>query len=1160
MRRASQRESEFTKLQNQFRGIISTLRSSQFQSVKSDTPVAQRFQASVTDLFLAARIGLKPDQYSNFLSWVDQQKTLLLGDFLGTSKAYEYLSGVGSSKSADLKIELLWMTALLQRNVTELTRFRKMVSEMQHLVLSDDFAAAILVLDQVDQIWGVSLWSVQARIAFTNELGGLEAQKRVVANFQSIFERGLLGFVAYHCGVRNESRTTAERFASATAARVDNHPYFSREVKIYLKRVLIGETPKTPQSAASTLRVSQSHHFIDQYEELISLAQCFTQDQNLNEFKPDIVAALHSLSAVDDFRIKKLLQRFDPNNVSIVLPSRTECLLTHILTGDSRRAMRLFAARQSEQTTDDVWDFIYLGWVAADGVFKDSKEKRIRRRIVRFISAMFTNTELFDPHDALVKLSRNLGQLPIFASLWTYSNLINSDQFMADIDHSIVGLNSKNHGPEDAPDLTTLEQFLNVDQEISSVSKLWLAYHGGCDALNGEPIQICLARALGASARGELQEGEAFENLEDRSQFEGTLLGFRDIAKLDNSVRTYRKSEIITTIAEACSHSTHSPVKHKITRATDGFVWRDFAECEDAVLRSVALHLKWSQCPDSPTASMLRFSLSSYLKSISVDRPSDIEFDKNITESDAVNYFLRHVCVSDTLDAVKSLRGSRQVLEERANICRVLQVRDATHKYLYEEEAADVQQQLSFADGLLIVDSSRIYVETPLFRRWAQKQVAEDHARFRDLAKVEIDNFRPFDELISEISNNSTRGHTPFIPENEADVLLYRILVRLKDEFLTNSTFGLDFFLSKRIRHQSFIGSIRGPLEFADLITNRVDQNSPYKPNYHWVNKLAVSNPSARTDLLAAFETFAEKFDTALLEAKDRFFQLRTKETPNGLIFLGLTTNIVELVKSMVPLDSSFDSFLDTVEALLWIGLEPALTLSRSFITDELKGTLTSAADELRASVRLAIGNSGEFLVFDAEIGKRSREVQNKLDESAGWFTRTNLDFAEKSFELDEAIDMAQKFALACLPGFEPVLVPSNVTADTRIRAPSLVHLHDQLLIALQNAKEHSGLKNPRITTSAVADSDEGLLQIRVESEVKASALDAARSGASEKRKLIAEGKSVFRSRKEGGSGFFKLAAVTSQSSKGSLQFGVTELGNFFLDVQYSLVMLETES
>lgn len=1148
---------QLTKLQNQFRGLVASLRNSRFTS-EMVTPIAQRYWSGLKDIFLAARVSLPVNLHEEFISWVDKQEATVLLDISNTPKSYEQLSGVGTSKPADILTELRWMSVTLRRKAQELSIFRAKVEAIERHVVSDDISSCLEIVSQIEQLFGISLWGVQLKIALTQEAEGLEAQKKLVANIQGVFERGLLGFVAYYCGIRNESRTTADSFTRNTDQRIEEHPYFSKEVRSYLRRTLLGRAPTTPNGIADTLRVSQSHHFIDQYEEFIAAIQNIASSPELDEYRPAVLSYLEKLEAIDDYRLKKLKCSLSGEPISQSGKPRNHKVFKSTLDGNTRHALRCFVKNRALNENPDIWEYIYAGWVVADSKFKVSKERRIHRRCIRYIAAMFTSTDLFDPHDALTKLSRNFSQLPVFASLKLYTDLINNRTLLESLNHNALGLNSKYYGPEDASNPSDLSTLLQGDPDRyagNSVSEFWQHYFGTLQVNQKQGSAFHISSAVGASVRGNRDEiANSLSFLEGKS-LSGVTQGFFDLVALQNSVDTFDKAGIVERIAVTCSRSRYSPLWHRVGTVTDGLTWTEFCLCQDPILRAVAIHMMWTQSQTSKSASMLRFAVSNYLKNSDIDKPSELEIAEIETAAEAVVYFLQFVCTADVLDVSRAVRGSRAVLEERAAICHLLSRIDQNNSQFHMLEAEEIQQQLTFADGQMIVDSSRIYVETPQLRQWARKNIAEEYSRYRDLARVDIENFRAFDELMAEISKNPTQGMTQFVPESEADVLLFKILARIKDEFLTNASFGLDFFLSKRIRHQSFIGSIRGPLEFADLITNRPDLQSNYKPNYTWTNKLAVASATAQSDLLTAFEVFAEKFDTALLDAKDRYFQVRSKETPDGLIFLDLNTYIVELVKTMVPLDSSFDEFLDTVEALLWVGLEPALRITRSFITDELKRKLTSAIDELRTAVRDSVGNSSEFLTFDAEVGKRSNEVQVKLDESAGWFTRTNMDFAEKAFELGDAIQMAQKFALSCLPGFEPVLEVADIQSDTKIEASSLVLLHDLILIALQNAKDHSGEKNPRIATNAVVDSEKGTLRIRVESDVKTSLRPNAQKGAEEKTKLIAEGKSAFRSRKEGGSGFFKLAAVTSQSKKSDLSFGLAESGRFFLEVQYSLIV-----
>ena len=1146
------------RLQNQFRGIVASLRSSGFQEIKSSEVLSKKYWTSLKELFLDARLKLRPDQYEAFVSWVNTQETTVLGDVQNAVKGYEQLAGVANSKPANLALEIRWASALLRRHIMQLAEFRSLSGHISSHVIRSEFSKAIDKIDVLESAVGVSFWSLQLRISLTNEAYGLEAQKQVVSDARAAFDRGLLGFVAYHCGVRNESRTTAERFSVTTESRISKHRFFSEEVKTYLRHILIGDFPATHSGMADILRVSQSHHFIDLYEDLVYVIQALCFSTLNDELYLAIMDFLRIFAPVGDFRLRKISFALEKDDQILTQPLAANEVLISILANEPMKALRTFVHKTTSLQEPNPWDYIYIGWAASEGRLKEPRERRIARRCVRFVAATFMSTELFDPHDAIVKLSRNFGQLPFFRSLWHYSKIINGTSFPKGFEHRIIGLNSAHFGYEDLSQLRLLNLIENESAKTRSEATpvdFWCAFAGHNTENTDDLGAVEVSRVVGKSLRKERLFEEECENFNVHRETNTAKRFFYDLVLLRNAVEYYKVDAVLKIFATSCSSSRYSPLRFKIISSTMNYEWDQFKLCEDPILRSVVINMIWEQNGDAKTRTILRFSIKDFFRSQDAHVPSALNWKQLDVPRSALIYFFDRVCSLDVLDIIRDLRGSRQVLAERANICRVLQEIDPANKHSYSDELAEIQEQISFSDGQLIVDSSRIYVETPQLRQWAKTNLSEDYSRYRDLAKLDIENTQPFDELLADIRTGKRDSSAPFTADREADVLLYDILVRLRDEFLTNSAFGLDFFLSKRIRHQSFIGSIRAPLELGELITNRSDEESGYKPNYAWVNRLSPSNSELRTPLLNAFEEFSEEFDSELISAKDRYFQVQGKEKPTGLIFLPLTSNIIELTKSLSPIDYSFERFLDTAIALMWIGLEPALAITRSFIQNELKDILISSINKLRSNVRRNLGNSSEFLEFDAIIGRCSSEVQVKLDECAGWFARTNLDFTEKTFGLDEAVGMAQKFALSCLPGFEPEIEPPKVESDTRILAPSLVHLHDQILIALQNAKDHSGLKSPKIITFAHADASEGVLSIRVESEVKSSLLRKAREGADERKKMISEGKAAFQTRKEGGSGFFKLAAVASQTSKGKLDFGVTEEGMFFLEVQYSLIL-----
>jgi hypothetical protein len=490
-------------------------------------------------------------------------------------------------------------------------------------------------------------------------------------------------------------------------------------------------------------------------------------------------------------------------------------------------------------------------------------------------------------------------------------------------------------------------------------------------------------------------------------------------------------------------------------------------------------------------------------------------------------------------------------MEERQAICSLLIELDHANTAFYSEEIATIAEQLAIDEGRWIVDSTRIYVDIEALSRWAQRELQENFGRYRDLAGVEVGHAQSFEDVLRELGDTNPASRSTYIPENEAEAVLVSMLRRLGQEFLSNPMFGLDFNLSKRVRHQSFIGLIRGPVETSQIITARESESGDYHRNDYWLNKFLKGHD----EIDAALRKFAAHFDDILTAAKDDALHLRSAEKPHGLIVLNLSARLIAIARGVINLGVSFDEFLSFAIILLWGALESSLLAARELISVELKAKLTEGFDELRAAVRKVAEGDPAFLEFDAAVGNASAEVQNKLDEAASWFQHADRIRQETAFTLNQVVKIAVDTALKSQRNYSPVL-SYEVDGDLLLYAGNLIFVHDVLFVALGNAQKHSGLKTPKIDVHVRYDDE--ALTLRIEAICDSRAVNRPESEKRVKkiRALIESGSLAPRTRKEGESGFVKLAAVVSQSQKGKIDFGYTDEGRFRLSVTYGVANL----
>jgi hypothetical protein len=253
-------------------------------------------------------------------------------------------------------------------------------------------------------------------------------------------------------------------------------------------------------------------------------------------------------------------------------------------------------------------------------------------------------------------------------------------------------------------------------------------------------------------------------------------------------------------------------------------------------------------------------------------------------------------------------------------------------------------------------------------------------------------------------------------------------------------------------------------------------------------------------------------------------------------------------------MDTTLQDFIGTTVALLWAALEPSLVKTRRFISDDLKTKIAEGFDELRATVRKLAEQDSAFLVFDVEIGGCSTEVQRALDDVAKWFSHADLEAHKRLFKLDQIVNISIDSALKCQRAFDPDIC-RQIEGDIEMPASSLVFVHDVLFVALDNVRAHSGLKKPQVKVEVQANIEDGTLMIEVLSESKAQNRTKQDEELRKIRQLIDVGNFAQHTRREGKSGFLKLAAVVQQSSKGRIDFGFTDASWFQLKVTYSMVV-----
>jgi hypothetical protein len=372
------------------------------------------------------------------------------------------------------------------------------------------------------------------------------------------------------------------------------------------------------------------------------------------------------------------------------------------------------------------------------------------------------------------------------------------------------------------------------------------------------------------------------------------------------------------------------------------------------------------------------------------------------------------------------------------------------------------------------------------------------------------------------------------------------MVLQIRDQYVGNPDYGLDKYLSVRIRHGTFTAHLRSPIEDARLITSKDLGGSGYRPNEYWPAQLLPYDAWRRQELSQRLTDFSSAYDE-LLDRTKALLTVSKDAKGAGLFGFGLTPRAVSTLEAVVVHDdTSCEVFVDRVISLCDELLEDSLTRIRELLARDFKDQASLLLDQLSADVE-SFGTNASTLVN--AIGQASVALRVTADRVQDWFSRSAGAMSEP-FTLDEAVEISRQAALRISRGF--VLESETAAVEgLRFKGVLMFPLIDVLFIVMDNVIKHSGIY-PRPIARLRAWRGEGCVRIRCENPLGPgiSAIQVRKrfdarmqaAGSTEGAAAVA---------REGGTGLYKLARIVSNdlAAQGEYEFGVDDKDVAFVEV-----------
>ena len=1087
----------------------------------------------------------------------------------------EYKSLWPSRKSIvimdDLDSGMRWITTILVEKSNLLKRYISILSEYEVYLTSNNFDKALTTLDTIEATIGVSIWEIEARIALLQRIHGLEEQKKYCDHIQSEAPGSLPAFIAHYTSERNETTVSFARYSKRIERIIEAQP-IPHAVQKYINRRLLGLKGDqiSVEDVSHVLCVAGGLSILDAYEGLIWACQTAVQKGIIQEYSSTINDCLDRLNT-GDWRVEKLrcYLRKEFSTLSV------QCLDTEVsvLQGSYSATFKKIANEMSERPPD-VDTLANAAYAAAYGGLKipSSDHADINLEIINLLNKVIEKGEgVGRAADDLIKLVLNFRSLRTVPAIYGYLVVEWGEKIqVGECEGTSIFLSS--------PTLNPFHWYI-VNQDVARA----LIEAVDSNVLLELPLTTCGVtpdKDDPSSVNFSTEIGLMFEArraliLGDLTHARSILL---ELGESKNQLwrRTSAKMEVnclialnetrdaILRTANFCCENEELRHIVPLRSLLQGIRWRQVRHLRERIEVPIVFDLFWRTVDENEHETNRRIAYDEFLMAHNCRRPTDLKAIADRFDLEALRYFLRNVCVHEVMDVSFDVyTSSREIEEERISVCQWLAELDPERQMDYSEEIVMLTKLINIQDGLRDVDSSRIYVDLEAFGRWAEKEVAESFLRYRLLVDAGIGFGSPSDieAAINEFvgGDHGTVDDLLVYPNNEADTLLLDMVEAIWREFFINSDFGLDAYLSMRIRHGSLAGHLRGPLEERSLILSKNHRKDSYLEESVWIERFSYLTKEEKKGLLSALDEFSKTYDGIIDDLVQNRLQVRSKAHPDGAFHVPLAENVIWLhwIRSRITRDTDFHEFLSLVFGSIAESLKGVLRTIREEMVVDVKNRVDEAFEDLRLRLDQQIGPD-EYAIVNSALADVVPEVQAAIDRIAAWFNLGEADRGTGVRTMDQIIDIGIEATKRARRGFEPRV--ERTVPELDVSTSSLLsEFTDILFTILDNVYAHSG--NPvdpwvKVEVRAEAGSSEAVRRvvIRVESEVVEGRYNQETVAKVER---IRERMGDLTYRKgvnlEGGTGLLKLQRLVALDKNRNLEFGFLQNDRFFVEIQLEL-------
>ena len=450
--------------------------------------------------------------------------------------------------------------------------------------------------------------------------------------------------------------------------------------------------------------------------------------------------------------------------------------------------------------------------------------------------------------------------------------------------------------------------------------------------------------------------------------------------------------------------------------------------------------------------------------------------------------FFHRVCTIETIKSfIKQFPNSDMALEERLKILTLLsQIKNSSSKKEYLDEITRIKRRQGVNKRIQKLDQRMIYVDETALKETELEEVKKQFLVYR-----ETENTIETQQYLLEAMNVDSNGKLNVgdlkyktVKVIYKNLLFRQMFMEIRKQFLTSYKYGLDFYLSTRIRHGTLLNQMRQAFESNKIVTNKIDK--VYKDDTSISERVLGLDGEIKEKVKAKLKEFSKEVDDYIIYIKNEIVQVQAldlpEQHPNAMFnfdTVNSDTEITGLYLDKLCQVTDYVEFIEIIFAYLWECTEIELENMRSYL-DTVKVNLSNKIMKLQNEITAIVGENNRLDGFIEITNKANHDMMIDVDKVKKWFYRGKCD--DDDFTVRDVIDACKESAsIHRNVIFDPKVIGNS---STLLKGEYFRKMSDLLLIFFNNIIEYNGIEVKDSCSEVVYSENGDIIEMTIKNKL----------------------------------------------------------------------------